>query len=69
MSDFNCLNNLYHFSGVVGETGGLLLSRSLVCGLCTVCLGLFSLPLGVIGGLCSVIVGLPGQEYYTILIR
>ena len=52
-----------------GKLGGLLLSRSLVCGLCTVCLGLFSLPLGVIGGLCSVIVGLPGQEYYTILIR
>ena len=36
----------------------------LVCGLCTVCQGLFDLPLGVIGKLCSVTVALPGYFLY-----
>ena len=36
---------------------------SLVSGLCTVCLGLFTRPLGL-GRLCSVIVALPGYNPY-----
>ena len=36
--------------------GGWLLSFSLVCNVCVVCLGLLAFPLGVIGWLCSVIV-------------
>ena len=31
---------------------------SLVCGLCTVCLSLFAVPLVVIGGFCSMIVAI-----------
>ena len=38
-----------------------MLSFVLICGLCTVCLGLFALPLGVIARLCSVVVALPAQ--------
>ena len=34
----------------------------LFCGLYTVCLGLFVLPLGVIGRLCFVTFGIPGPE-------
>ena len=36
----------------------------LICGLCTVCLGLFVLLLGVIGRLCSMIVIIPGHRLY-----
>ena len=41
--------------------GTRLLFFSLVNGLCTVRDGLFLLPLGVIGGLCFVIMVLPGH--------
>ena len=37
---------------------------SVVCDLCAICLGLFALPVGVIGRLCSVIVALPGHIVY-----
>ena len=37
---------------------------SSVCGMCTVCHGLFALPLGVICRLCSVIVAIPGHVLY-----
>ena len=36
----------------------------LAIGLCTVCLALFILSLGVMGGPCSVIVALPGHILY-----
>ena len=39
---------------------------TLVCGLCAICCGLFALPFGVIGRLCSVIVALPGHLYYIL---
>ena len=39
--------------------GSWLLCVSLVCALCIVCQGLSALPLGVIGKLCYVIMGLP----------
>ena len=35
-----------------------------LCGACSVCQGLFSLPLDGIGKLCSVIVALPGYALY-----
>ena len=41
-----------------------LICFSLVCDWCTVCHGLFALPLGVIGRLWSVIVVLPGHLLY-----
>ena len=46
-----------------------LLLSDLSAGLFTVCLGVFALPLGVIGRLCSVIVLLPGYllHYYFYL--
>ena len=40
---------------------GLVTLPFLVCDLCTVCLGLCALPLGVTGRLCSVFVALPGH--------
>ena len=42
---------------------GWLLCLSLVCGLCSVCCGLFVLPLGVTSILCFVSVALPGHLY------
>ena len=42
-----------------------LLFLSSVYGTCTVCLGLFPLPLGVFGRLCSLIVALPCHLYYS----
>ena len=41
-----------------------LLSFSLVCGYCTVCHGLFALPVCVIGRLFSVSIALPGHILY-----
>ena len=41
-----------------------LLWFSLACDMCTLCNGVFALPFGVIGGLCSVIVALPGHLLY-----
>ena len=41
---------------------------SLLCSMCTACLGLFALPLGIFGifgRLCSVIVALPGRLLYN----
>ena len=46
------------------ERESWLLCLSLVCGVCTVCHGLFTFPLGVIGRLCSVIVALSGHLLY-----
>ena len=40
-----------------------LFSFSLVCGLCTVCHGLFALPLGVIGKLWYVIEAISGHLF------
>ena len=47
-----------------GERGKWLFCFSLVCGLYTVCHGLFALPLDVIGRLWSVILALPGNFLY-----
>ena len=41
-----------------------MLSFSLVCDLCTVQQGLFTLPIGVTNRLCSVIVAITGQLCY-----
>ena len=42
-----------------------MLSFSLVCVLFTVCYGLFALPLGVIGRLCSITVAIHGHYLYS----
>ena len=46
-----------------------MLCSSLVCVTCSVCHGLFALPLGLIGWLCSVTVALPGHLLYTICLN
>ena len=43
------------------EKGAGCFAFFFVYGLCTVCHGLFALPLGVIGRLCSVSVATPGH--------
>ena len=51
--------------GKGGGGGSWLPCFSLLCGVCTACLGLFALPLGIFGRLCSVIVALPGRLLYN----
>ena len=48
--------------GITRNDRFLLLCLFLICDLCTVCLGLFALLLGVIGRQCSVIGALPGHR-------
>ena len=59
-----CLNVMFS-RFCLAFRGSWFLCFSLICGLCTVCLGLFVLPLGVVGRLCSVIVALPGDLDYS----
>ena len=48
---------------------GHLLYFSFICGMCTVCHNLFSLPFGVIGRVSYVIVALPGTVSILVLLR
>ena len=45
---------------------GLLLCLSLVCGICTVCHGVFAHPFSAINRLCSVSLALPGHLLYSL---
>ena len=44
----------------------LVVCFTLLCGTCSVCTGLFVLPLGAFGRQCSVIVALPGHLLYYV---
>ena len=52
---------VWHFDRLVGGKESWLLYLSMICGMCTVCHGLFALPRGVIDRLYCVFVALSGH--------